>query len=217
MRAPTSRSRRPRASGHFGGGTFEFEDERATTYELGVKTALGGTAEVNADVFYTDYKDLQTSAFDGAIGFNVGNGSAEVKGVEVSRAAGARCRRFTLSGSVAYLDFEWTKYIGQCYFGCRCARRRAPTATTTASPTSWHRSSPAWPRGDYRWDVGGNLELNAVLDVVYSSKFLQSLTLDPADTQDAYAKLNARLSAGRRRRPLGTGAGGHATSPTRPR
>ncbi len=98
------------------GGTFEFEDEKATTYELGVKTAIGTTAEINADVFYTDYKDLQTSAFDGAIGFNVGNGSAEVMGAEVE----GRWRvtpSFTLSGSVAYLDFEWTNYFGQCYYG----------------------------------------------------------------------------------------------------
>jgi len=64
-------------------GTFEFEDEQATTYELGVKSRIANTAEINAAVFYTDYKDLQTSAFDGAIGFNVGNGSAEVKGMEI--------------------------------------------------------------------------------------------------------------------------------------
>jgi iron complex outermembrane receptor protein len=44
--------------------------------------------------------------------------------------------------------------------------------------------------------VAGNLEVHAVLDLVYTSKFLQSLTLDPANTQKAYAKLNARLSVG---------------------
>src|SRR6185369_2899661 len=100
----------------FGGGTFEFPDEKATNYELGMKTAVGSTAEINADVFYTKYKDLQTSAFDGAIGFNVGSGSAKVKGAELSTRWRAT-RDFTLSGSVAYLDFEWSSYNGQCYFG----------------------------------------------------------------------------------------------------
>jgi outer membrane receptor protein involved in Fe transport len=178
---------------NFGGGTFEFEDERATTYELGVKTALGGKAEVSADVFYTDYKDLQTSAFDGAIGFNVGNGSARVQGLEVS----GRWRpvpAFTLSGSAAYLDFEWTKYNGQCYFG------RTPDAGTNCNYDGFtNQLAPKLTgvaSGDYRWDVAGNMEINAVLDVVYSSKFLQSLTLDPANTQKAFAKLNARLSLG---------------------
>jgi outer membrane receptor protein involved in Fe transport len=177
----------------FGGGTFEFEDERATTYELGVKTAVGDRAEINADVFYTDYKDLQTSAFDGAIGFNVGNGSAKVKGVEAS----GRWRpipAFTLSGSVAYLDFEWTKYNGQCYFG------RVPDAGTNCNYDGFtNQLAPKLTgvaSGDYRWDLAGNLEVNAVLDLVYSSKFLQSLTLDPANTQKAFAKLNARLSLG---------------------
>jgi iron complex outermembrane recepter protein len=177
----------------FGGGTFEFEDERATTYELGMKTAIGGRAEVNADVFFTDYKDLQTSAFDGAIGFNVGNGSAQVKGAEVS----GRWRpvpAFTLTGSVAYLDFEWTKYNGQCYFG------RTPDAGTNCNYDGFtNQLAPKLTgvaSGDYRWDVAGNLEVHSVLDVVYSSKFLQSLTLDPANTQKAFAKLNARISVG---------------------
>jgi iron complex outermembrane recepter protein len=177
----------------FGGGTFEFEDERATTYELGLKTAVGSRAEVNADVFYTDYKNLQTSAFDGAIGFNVGNGSAKVKGVEVS----GRWRpvpAFTLSSSVAYLDFEWTSYKGQCYFG------RLPDSGTNCNYDGFtNQLAPKLTgvaSGDYRWDVTGNMEINAVLDLVYSSKFLQSLTLDPANTQKAFAKLNARVSLG---------------------
>ncbi len=100
------------------GGTFEFEDEQATTYELGVKSRIANVAELNAAVFFTDYKDLQTSAFDGAIGFNVGNGSAEVKGVELSGRWQAT-RGLQLSGSLAYLDFEWTNYIGQCEFDRR--------------------------------------------------------------------------------------------------
>jgi len=177
----------------FGGGTFEFEDERATTYELGMKTAVGDRAEVNADIFFTDYKDLQTSAFDGAIGFNVGNGSAQVKGAEVS----GRWRpvpAFTMTGSVAYLDFEWTKYNGQCYFG------RTPDAGTNCNYDGFtNQLAPKLTgvaSGDYRWDVAGNLEVHAVLDMVYSSKFLQSLTLDPANTQKAFAKLNARFSVG---------------------
>jgi outer membrane receptor protein involved in Fe transport len=34
-------------------GTFEYEPEKATSYELGVKTSIGGVAEVNAAVFFT--------------------------------------------------------------------------------------------------------------------------------------------------------------------
>ena len=49
-----------------------------------------------------------------------------MKGAEVS----GRWRpvpAFTMSGSMAYLDFEWTKYNGQCYFG------RTPDAGTNCN------------------------------------------------------------------------------------
>jgi iron complex outermembrane recepter protein len=180
----------------FGGGTFEFEDERATTYELGIKTAVGGKAEVNADIFFTDYKDLQTSAFDGAIGFNVGSGSAKVKGIEAS-GRWKPVPAFLLSGSVAYLDFEWSSYGGQCYINAPAEIRLANGNCDYHGFTN--QLAPKLTgvaTGDYHWDVANSLKVNAVLDVVYSSKFLQSLTLDPANTQKAFAKLNARLSLG---------------------
>ena len=174
-------------------GTFEYPPERATNYELGMKTAVGTKAEINADVFFTEYKDLQTSAFDGAIGFNVGNGSAEVKGIEVE-GRWRLTRDFTLSGSAAWLDFEWTKYNGQCYFG------RPPDAGTNCNYNGFsNQLAPDFTgviSGDYRWLVGDRMQINARLDVVYSAEYLQSLTLDPATTQDAFTKLNARVSLG---------------------
>ena len=178
-------------------GTFEFEDEQATTIELGLKTAIGATAELNANIFFTDYEDLQTSAFDGAIGFNVGNGSADVKGAELD----GRWRvtpRFMLSGSLAYLDFEWTNYFGQCYYG------RAPIATGPNAGNCDYKGftnqlAPEFTgvlSGDYTWPVGNSLVLTTTADLTYSSEFLQSLTLDPATTQDSFYKLNARVSLG---------------------
>jgi iron complex outermembrane recepter protein len=177
-------------------GTFEFEDERATTVELGVKSAVGGTADFNANVFFTDYKDLQTSAFDGAIGFNVGNGSAEVKGLEVEgrwRATPA----FMLTGSLAYLDFEWKKYFGQCYFGLAPIAAGQPGAGNCNYAGSTNQLAPKFTGvlgANYKWNVGDNLGVNFGVDLLRSSKYLQSLTLDPANTQSAYTKVNARLA-----------------------
>ena len=184
-----ARSNRPLTAS----GTFEFEDEKATTYELGLKAGLGGVAEINANIFYTDYKDLQTSAFDGAIGFNVGNGSAKVQGAEVEgrwRVA----RGFTLSGSAAYLDFEWQNYNGQCYFG-----RPADAGLNCNYAGFTNQLAPKFSGvlgADYNWSVGSNLKMRAGADMTFMSKFLQSLTLDPATTQKAYSKFNARLALG---------------------
>ena len=46
---------------------------------------------------------------------------------------------------------------------------------------------------DYSWPIGG-LMLTTTADLVYSDEYLQSLTLDPAATQDAFFKLNARIA-----------------------
>jgi len=178
-------------------GTFEFEDERATTYELGIKSGIGSRAEINANVFYTDYKDLQTSAFDGAIGFNVGNGSAKLKGAEIE-ARWQATEALRLTGSLAYLDFEWDKYFGQCYFGLT-AIASGPNAGNCDYKGYTNQLAPEWTGvvgAQYGIPVGSNLRLTIGADVVYSAEFLTSLTLDPATKQDAFTKVNARVALG---------------------
>jgi outer membrane receptor protein involved in Fe transport len=184
-----ARSNRPPVAG----GTFEFEDERATTYELGLKTGVGARAEINMAGFYTDYKDLQTSAFDGSIGFNVGNGSAEVRGLELEgrwRPAGA----LLLKGSLAALDFEWKDYQGQCYYdllvsGC------ASNQDYIGRDNQFAPSFTGVLSAEYAWNLG-LLVLRATADMVYSDDYLQSLNLDPVLVQDAYTKFNGRVSLG---------------------
>ncbi len=176
-------------------GSFEFEDEQATTYELGIKTAVGISAEINANIFFTDYKDLQTSAFDGAIGFNVGNGTAEVKGAEIEGRWRAT-PRLMLSGSLAYLDFEWINYFGQCYFGL-APLSSGPNAGNCNYAGFTNQLAPEFTgvlSANYSWPISNNLRLTTAADLTYSSEFLQSLTLDPAATQDAFYKVNARIA-----------------------
>jgi outer membrane receptor protein involved in Fe transport len=186
-----ARSNKPVAQG----GTFEFEDERATTYEFGVKSGIGGRAEISAAAFFTDYKDLQTSAFDGAIGFNVGNGSAEIRGIELE-GRWRPVRSFLLTGSLAVLDFDWTRYQGQCYYDRLLA---APTVANCNYAGRTNQLAPnftGYVSAEYSWAIGGNLTLKTTADVVHTSSFLQSLNLDPAATQQAYSKLNARIALG---------------------
>ena len=114
--------------------SFEFEDEEATNFEFGGKFAIGGRAEINATVFFTDYDDLQISIFDSVLGFNVGNAAtAEIAGfeVDVRIAAGDY---LTISGGFAYLDFEFTDFKnGQCYFGAIPDPSKCPTAAAATS------------------------------------------------------------------------------------
>ncbi len=187
-----ARSNKPPSAG----GTFEFGDERATTYEVGLKTATD-TAQVNVALFYTDYQDLQTSAFDGAIGFNVGNGSAEVKGLEIEGRWQATSR-LRVSGSVAVLDFEWTRYFGQCYYGLTPIVS-GPNAGNCDYQGYGNQLAPRFTGVvslDYHWPLSATLQMRSGVDVLHSSDYLTSLTLDPASTQSQYTKLNARLALG---------------------
>lgn len=187
-----ARSNKPPSAG----GTFEFGDERATTYELGLKTATD-TAQVNVALFFTDYQDLQTSAFDGAIGFNVGNGSAEVKGMEIEGRWQATSR-LRLSGSAAVLDFQWTRYFGQCYYGLT-AIATGPNAGNCDYSGYGNQLAPRFTGAfsvDYSWPVGDSLQMRSTIDVLHSADYLTSLTLDPATTQGDITRLNARLALG---------------------
>jgi iron complex outermembrane receptor protein len=183
-------------------GTFEFEDERATTVELGVKSQFaGGRAELNVAGFYTDYKDLQTSVFDGRIGFNVGNGSAEVSGVELEarwRPVGA----LLLQGSLAVLDFEWQQYTGQCYYDIQLQTFLASGGVAPQSNCDYSgRRNQFAPKmsgvlsAQYTWNLG-SLVLGATADMLYMDDYLQSPNLDPVLVQDSFTKFNARLSLG---------------------
>jgi outer membrane receptor protein involved in Fe transport len=179
-------------------GTFEFKDEKATTYEIGVKSRIADRAEINADIYYTDYKDLQTSAFDGAIGFTVGNGSATVKGLELEGRFQVT-PRFRLSGTLATLHFEWTSYFGQCAFGVT-PLTVAQDPVNAGNCDHKGEDNQLAPKltgmigADFNWPLSNGLQLRANVDAVYSSSYLLSLTLDPYTTQGAYTKFNARMS-----------------------
>jgi len=95
-------------------GTFEFEDESATTYEVGTKWfhALG---ELNATWFFTEFRDLQVSRSDGRFGFGVDNaGVANVQGVEIEGLL-QLTDNFDINYSLAYIDFEFQEFLrGTC-------------------------------------------------------------------------------------------------------
>jgi outer membrane receptor protein involved in Fe transport len=182
--------------------SFEFEDEENTNWEIGGKFAVGGRAEINATIVFTEYEDLQVSLFDGRLGFNVGNAAAaDIVGAEfdVRIAAGDY---LTVTGGLAYLDFEFTDFRnGQCYFG------QAPTEDLngdgipdscpyTGQPNQMVSDWQGNVTFDFSFPVGSNLEIRALLDVFYKDDHHTANTFDPKLVQDAYTKINARLGIG---------------------
>jgi outer membrane receptor protein involved in Fe transport len=181
-----------------GFGAFEFEPEKATDYEIGTKMQLGGVFEVNVAAYYTELDDLQVSSFDG-VGYNVTNaGASTVQGLELDSRWQATSN-LLFSASVAYTDFQFDQYIGPCYSGQTpdapgpggAINRCNYAGKAIQYVADWIASASA----DYRIPIG-RYELRAVLDAYYSSDFNVSANLDPKQVQDAYTKLNGRLSFG---------------------
>ena len=185
--------------------SFEFEDEEATNFEFGGKFGIGGIAEINAAVFFTEYEDLQISIFDGILGFNVGNAAtADIVGMEVDVRIAAG-DYVTISGGIAYLDFEFTDFKnGQCYFGAIPDVDLNPDdgddtfthCDYTGQPNQMVSDWQGNVAFDFRFPIGGSLELSALVDLFYKGDHHTSATFDPKLIQDAYTKVNARIGIG---------------------
>ena len=183
-------------------GVFEFEDESAESFEIGAKMGLGPAAELNVAAFYTQYTNLQTSQFDGVLGFNVRNaGEADIRGIELD-GRWLVSDGLTLSGSLAYLDFEYTDFKNnQCYFGQQVLDPGAvqPNGVTCDATGKRKEYTPEYSgmlSADYVMPLGRTLELRTTLDLVFSDKYTFNPTLDPRSVQDAFAKVNLRIALG---------------------
>ena len=177
---------------------FEFQDENATNYEVGGKLVVAdGAAELNFAAFYTQYKNLQVSIFDGKLGFNVGNAAAaDVKGLEVDGRWQAT-DSLTLNGSLAFTDFEFKDYVnGQCYFG------QAPFGPSVANGdcdysglTNQLASKIQGSFGfNHTYDMSNDLTMQTSVNMFYTSKYHASAQLNPKLEQPGYAKINARVA-----------------------
>lgn len=178
-------------------GTFEFDEEEVLAYELGAKLILaGGAAELNIAGYYMEYDNLQTSQFDGVLGFNVTNaGEATSQGIELDGRWQAS-ENLLLTGALGWLDFEFDKFPNsQCFFG------ETPNnvidgiglCDRAGQPKEFTPEITANIGGTYIVPIGSSMELSLGLDLAYSDEYFVSPTLDPNLVQDSYTKLNGRI------------------------
>ena len=102
------------------GGTLnpveELEPEEVMTYELGYKHLFSKMLNVNATVYYSEYKDKFGSVYDeNDDSCGQGNiGDAEAKGLELE-ADGRLCQYFGYRLSGTYQKIEWTSGTASAY------------------------------------------------------------------------------------------------------
>ena len=102
------------ATGYVAGGIISgipYRPENLTSYEVGAKTQLwDNRVRLNVSAYYNDYKDLQTQNFiNGKQAFD-NAGKAKIKGFEVETDI-VPVEGLTLSGSLAYSDFDYKQFV----------------------------------------------------------------------------------------------------------
>jgi iron complex outermembrane receptor protein len=182
-----------------------FGPEHAAAYEAGFKSLLfGRRVRFNADVFWTDYKDIQAFLLSNTNGcvpgtqpagrgpctiFYYGNGGdATIKGLEAELEA-RPVPDWLVTAAVGYTDFHYKSL----------APGVNPTndlnSTTLDSPQT---QVPKWKLTfgtQYNLDLGSHGSLVPHVDVTYQSKIYYTTSLiDPIPIQPGYAIVNARIT-----------------------
>jgi iron complex outermembrane receptor protein len=119
-----------------------FEEEKAETIELGLKTEFFGSLRLNAAVFHTKYTDMQLIYRVGIVPLLFNAGEATINGAELefTYAPG----KFIVEGSVGYLDDSFDTVTS------------VPTATATVGPSN---TLPFTPDLQANLGVGYDIEL----------------------------------------------------------
>jgi len=194
-----------------------FKPETVDSYEAGWKASvLDHRLQFAAAIFDAEYKDVQVPGSAGGftaggvptfVGITTNAGGARFRGVELESnlRAGENIAtpgdRFTLSGSLGYLDAKYTKFISVV---TRDPNGNAIAATTVDLAKYRHiQNTPKWTlsgTADYDTPLGGGrLDLNTT--VSYRSASQQFELASPMLDQPGFALWDANLvwrSAGNR-------------------
>jgi len=179
---------------------FEFEEEEVLSVEVGAKMSLaGGAAELNISAFWMEFSDLQTSTFDGSLGFFVENAAEAVsQGVEVD-GRWRLSEALTLFGSLGYLDFEWQEFSGaKCFVSGVVAPDNLEANGSSCDLSGKENAfTPEWSATlgvQYERALTDGLELRASTDLLFKDNHYTASDLNPHTEQEAYTKFNARLA-----------------------
>lgn len=202
-------------------GIFQFEDETASSWEIGAKGSfLGGSLVYAVAYFDQEIEDFQAENFVGT-GFALDNaGSIEVNGLEWDIQWAATDRLFfTFGGSYLfdsiYGDYEFapcpdsSPLLGPVYdpndpLFAACATPRTNNAGVTGTfndLTGVDRGNSELVysvTGTYTQPIGDNLELILRGEAQYTSEFALVTGLDPRPVanQDAFTLYNGSVTLG---------------------
>ncbi|MFK7733243.1 MAG: TonB-dependent receptor, partial [Pseudomonadales bacterium] len=190
-----------------GNTVFDFEDEEAESYEVGIKSTLAdGAVYLNASLFTTEYKNLQTSSYNGT-NFVIGNaGQATIDGFEVDLSWQAS-EGLRLNAALSYVDGEYDSYVGascvidenllalneDCSTGIG---NRGDRSLEDQAGEPLERSPDLEFNFSALWDkkIGDNLMMKVAGSVYHSGDYFIQPTQEPYSQQSAYTKYDLRVA-----------------------
>jgi iron complex outermembrane receptor protein len=164
---------------------ISFNEEKAETYEAGVKSQFGGVFRVNAAVFHTKYTDMQLTYRIGIVPllFNAGEASIDGAEVEFTYAPGD----LIIEGSMGYLDDSFDSIT------------TVPGATATVGPNN---SLPFTPEFSANIGIGydfkfSDLKLTPRVDLSYTdSQYFDAANSVEVAQNDAVTVVGLSLTLG---------------------
>jgi iron complex outermembrane receptor protein len=184
-----------------GNGTFDFEDEKGKSFEIGGKMSFaGGAANLNFAIYTMDFDNLQTSSYDGTRFLIQNAASASIDGIELESTWQAT-NHLRLGLGLAYVDATYDDFPGaQCIVGpdheledpdCEDGEENLAGRRLERSP-EWEANFTA----NWQSDLTDNMQLLAYLAGYYSSDYYVRQDFDPHGRQSSFTKWDLRVALG---------------------
>ena len=196
------------ARGYKGGGfnsfaptpdRVEFEPERSATLEAGSKALLlDHTLAINLDVFLTDYRNLQLTAYDGSHVYVQNAARAGIDGAELE-ARWSLGEGWNATMSAGWLDARYRSFPNAPpkSDASRPPGTSAPPQDLGGQPLSIAPRVSGMVGVEFHSEpFGPSLVARAGLDALYRSGMFTSTPDDPLDYQTAYWQFNAHVQVG---------------------
>lgn len=180
-------------------GSWEFQEEEAIAYEVGIKSTLwDGRAELNVAAYFTDYDDLQIAQFDGVLGFNVGNAAkTEVSGLEIDGRV-LLTDNLVVRYALGFLDHEFKDFQnGNCYNRQTPDGVIGPQGNQLCDYTGLSgQYTPEFTSSlvfDYSKPLTDSMEFEFLIAHNYTGEQNVHVNLDPQYEIDGYSLVDARV------------------------
>lgn len=179
--------------------SFEYDEEKAETIEIGAKLDLfEGRGRLNMAYFYTEFDDLQVSSFNGT-NFVTGNAAAATsQGIELEGTYLVN-ESWTIGANVALLDATYDEFMGPCptntsEWSSSCVASSGASQDLSGETLELAPEVSGTLYAQYETNLGDNWLFTTRAEAIYSDDYTYLPEQDSHLTQESFWKYNLRLA-----------------------